>query len=775
MSAYSRSIACVLMTDVDHRAPVGAGIVLDKRRILTCAHVVNVALGRDSRVEEHPGEVFLKVTVPIPKQEGAPYQVTVTKWCPPRDSSTEGMPEDLAILALPEGECFPSSVQAARLLTMDLNDAHGRRVTLTGFPAAGPSDCLGGVTRGLNDEGRLQIDPERPDRMVDLGFSGAGVWDEQHGGLIAMLVVRRLRRGEAVLAYGIPWSRVPEAFGLSLHLPYRVTLPSLPQHFIPREAFLAPLQSRVQAGCSVGVTALKGMGGLGKTVLATALVHDPAIAASFGAARYWITVGQDGNPVALLAQLYRAVTGEKTTFHTVEEGQQALWEKLPRPSLIVLDDLWWPVQAAAFEGVKEAATLLATTRQGTVVAKLGVEPHSLDVLDLDQSRALLAGWAGCGVDDLPECADAIVGECGYLPLALAVFGAAVSQPGIQWEDGLKALQKRDLADLCRPIPGYAGNEGVFGALDLSFGTLEEQEQKAFSRCAVFPEDRPIPETALAALWHDLPGMEPPAPRRRLCERLEAASLWGRDQDRHGRPAWRLHDLVLDYLHGRLADPAAAHGALVAGYGGSCPAEWAAWEEDDGYFLDELPRHLGAAGRGADQRALVLDFRWLARKLVARTPQALIGDLESCRDDPACTLLARTLRMSAHVLAVDPGQLAPQLVGRLGMTENDDLAALCQAARTAAPLPGVLMPVNPQPLLPPGPLVCTFTGHTGPVAGALVLPGGQEVLSWSADNTICLWSLASGQPKARYYCDFTPTCAVFDDTCSRAVIGDSGGA
>ena len=98
----------------------------------------------------------------------------------------------------------------------------------------------------------------------------------------------------------------------------------------------------------------------------------------------------------------------------------------------------------------------------------------------------------------------VIRECGGLPLALAAFGAAVRQSGLDWEKGLAALRRRKLNDLARPIEGYDGSEGVFGAIALSFEALSEADRAAFARCAIFPEDRPIPVTALAALLHDHP-------------------------------------------------------------------------------------------------------------------------------------------------------------------------------------------------------------------------------------------------------------------------------
>ncbi len=54
------SLVRILIDDQDHRRPVGAGFLVTPDHILTCAHVVNDALGRDRDITECPDtELFL--------------------------------------------------------------------------------------------------------------------------------------------------------------------------------------------------------------------------------------------------------------------------------------------------------------------------------------------------------------------------------------------------------------------------------------------------------------------------------------------------------------------------------------------------------------------------------------------------------------------------------------------------------------------------------------------------------------------------------------------
>ncbi len=752
MSAYSAAIVAVLRRD---GSTAGAGVVLDRHRVLTCAHVVNEALGRGLFDREVPRGESLVVSQLI-ADGTATYETAIVEdgWIAPQEDPSFGEPEDIAVLASRGGAGFASNVRAARLLDVDLQDEHDRKVWLTGFPGGGTSDRIPGLVRGINSQGRIQIDPLNHTRVVSEGFSGAGIWDERCGGIIGILVAKR-RRGVATIAYGLPLAVVARAVDLPLEVidPSRLpALPPLPRHFVSRDALLAPLRTCLLEGRPTAKgrgppLALLGMGGLGKTVLASALLQDPDVVAAFGPERYWIAVGQQRSPTSAQVELLRELTGKNVVVESLSDGRKQLSNALAdRPSLIIVDDLWTTDQAAAFEGIGGRALVVVTTRQSTVVQRLGAREVQMALLDQEQGRALLAGWSGLEMASLPDTADAVIAECGGLPLALATFGAAIAQSDMSWKEGLEALQDRDLGDLARPIEGYHGNEGVFGAISLSFSALSEGDQAAFARCAVLPEDWPIPPSALEALWYDLPGLGGNARAlRRLCQRLDGASLWRRETDSSGVQCFRLHDLVVDFLHAKLDRPAAAHKAIVEGYRNKCPQGWSSWQQDDGYFLEGLPRHLAEAGLADELCGLLFDLDWLRRKLTARHPLALVNDTALCPKEADVRRLGRALQLSAHVIGHDVSQLEAQLLGRLDRGDGPQIAVLLEAARRDLS-PGVLVPRGGRHLVPPGPLLRILEGHRGVMNGACVLPDGR-ILSWARENNLLLWDLEAGTSRS----------------------------
>ena len=71
------------------------------------------------------------------------------------------------------------------------------------------------------------------------------------------------------------------------------------------------------------------MGGLGKTTVAIALLHDPDIAAEFYAERYWIKVGRERTPTSAQADLLHDVTGKYEPIDHVDGGRKRLQEVSP--------------------------------------------------------------------------------------------------------------------------------------------------------------------------------------------------------------------------------------------------------------------------------------------------------------------------------------------------------------------------------------------------------------------------------------------------------------
>src|SRR5439155_26113164 len=161
--------------------------------------------------------------------------------------------------------------------------------------------------------------------------------------------------------------------------------------------------------------------------------------------------------------------------------------------LLVLDDVWDPAHAEAFDVLGPRCRAVITTRDAALITSLGGTPHQVQLLTEAEALALLAQWAECPEDALPPVARDVMAECGRLPLALSICGA-MRRDGTSWSDMLAALREADLEFLDHPH----GN--ILKSIKVSIDALAPDQARRFAELAVFPPDETVPEAAVATLW-----------------------------------------------------------------------------------------------------------------------------------------------------------------------------------------------------------------------------------------------------------------------------------
>jgi transcriptional regulator with XRE-family HTH domain len=295
---------------------------------------------------------------------------------------------------------------------------------------------------------------------------------------------------------------------------FRCDAPPLPPHFVPRPEVSQALKEQLLAddplhpGVLV-VSAIHGMGGVGKSTLAAALAHDAEIEQRFPDGILWITLYQQLNPLAALSTWIQAL-GDYTFRPINVEAASAHLRTLLRDktSLLVVDDAWDVAQARAFLVGGSRCKVLFTTREALIAKAIGASLYTLDVMTPAQSLELLETRLGrnlVGVEK--EQATTLSSVVGFLPLALELAAAQVAD-GFSWGELLVDLQAEiaRLEDLEVVGASDVVDErehkrlSLLGSFQLSLKHLPSDKYHAFVWIGVLPEGVYLTPMMMATLW-----------------------------------------------------------------------------------------------------------------------------------------------------------------------------------------------------------------------------------------------------------------------------------
>jgi tetratricopeptide (TPR) repeat protein len=341
-------------------------------------------------------------------------------------------------------------------------------------------------------------------------------------------------------------------------------LPSSPGDFTGREEELAALCRAIEQG-GVTISGLRGMGGIGKTVLALKLAGQ--ITPRYPDAQIYLDLKGTGptplTPEEAMAHVVRAYhpterlpeseAGLCGLYRSVLHGQRAL---------LLMDNA---AGAAQVEPLipPSSCVLLVTSRQRFTLP--GMRAINLDTLPPPDARKLLLRIAG----RIGDCADEMARLCGYLPLALRLAGSALArQEDLRPAEYLRRLEDRQ-----------ARLGLVEASLSLSYDLLGEGLQRQWALLAVFPGT--FEREGAAAVW----GLEADRAQDGLSELLCYSLVeWDPEAERY-----RLHDLARLFAESRLgeADRASGRERHAVYYQTVCRAANALYERGGEWLLRGL--------------------------------------------------------------------------------------------------------------------------------------------------------------------------------------------
>jgi len=243
------------------------------------------------------------------------------------------------------------------------------------------------------------------------------------------------------------------------------------------------------------------------------------------------------------------------------------------------------------------------------------------------------------------------------------------------------------------------------AIGVSVDALEPVERDRYLDLAVFPDGALIPESVIEKLWAPMAA----ADIREFIDHCVDRSL-----ARRMNGGLRLHDLQRDYTVSQRSPLEPLHRKLVESLRTDAPSGWSTFGDQtlshptlgDQYVFERLPWHLQQAHLSQELDSLLYDPSWLQRKLIATDPSAVIADFSLV---PSCALaskVAATIRLSTHALIRNPAELAAQLLGRISLERDTDVARFRTKLTRAVPASS-LAPLSPTLTAVSGPLLRTI--------------------------------------------------------------------
>jgi NB-ARC domain/Caspase domain len=415
-------------------------------------------------------------------------------------------------------------------------------------------------------------------------------------------------------------------------------MPPLPRHFVARPEYSEELtrlllQEEKSLPGTLVVSAIYGLGGIGKSVLAAALAHDTRVQQRFEDGILWVTLGQEPDIQKILGDWIQKLRDFDYKPTTIEAASAHLRTLLHgKRMLLVVDDVWQANHLEPFRVGGQECRVLVTTREAFIS---DAEHYDLDVMSETQSVALLEG---CIKRTLVkgERADAVsfAKAVGFLPLALELAAVQVGE-GFAWKELLEEFKqeitKLELLDSPEALPGLSDEQlrkhSLRACFNLSLRRLSPELLQQFAWLGVLPEDVEIASKMAETLW----GVSPFQAKKVLQALKNKAFLTPGPVSASQQPTYRLHDLMHDTARWLITQP---QDSELSGWGLTLPlahqllleryqekTKNGLWYtlEDDGYIRAYLTWHLEKAEC----------FSELHQLFQEKTPEGRNGWYEAC--------------------------------------------------------------------------------------------------------------------------------------------------
>ncbi|XP_073127672.1 putative late blight resistance protein homolog R1A-3 [Henckelia pumila] len=307
------------------------------------------------------------------------------------------------------------------------------------------------------------------------------------------------------------------------------------------------------------ILSIVGMGGIGKTTLATHAYNDPYVVNHFDI-RAWATVSQSYSIRDILLGMLDSMKILTKEMLEASDAQLKLFMYKylkDRRYLIIVDDIWdtkaWDSLKMMFPDDNKRSRIMLTTQIAHVAeyaSPSGTSPLQINPLKDEQSWMLLRAKV-FGDEPYPlnlqEIGKTIARDCGGLPLSIVVIGGVLSK-----------VEKTQVAwqSVAENVTSFVFSSGdqCSGVLRLSYNYLPQYLKACFLYMGVFPKSYEIGVSKLTKMWvaegflSPDEGRSPEDVAERCVEDLLDRNLIliSKNNFKGKIKAFRIHDLLLDF-------------------------------------------------------------------------------------------------------------------------------------------------------------------------------------------------------------------------------------
>ncbi|GAB1420374.1 hypothetical protein MASR2M15_04700 [Anaerolineales bacterium] len=340
------------------------------------------------------------------------------------------------------------------------------------------------------------------------------------------------------------------------------TAPKPPDHFTGREAELQELRQRLTADEVVAITAVRAMGGMGKTTLAQALCHQPD--QPFDAV-LWASIGEDPQVTNILLEWARYAVDDYTLKPDARPEEIAGWVRAQLTQLmtksegcgpnwlVVFDDVWnkqscYDTLALLQTALPPNTHTLITTRQADTASYLHAKSIELYELNNDDALSLMKKLSDnrhLSDKHLKRAIQLIKGHPLTLEIAIASLNKAEDSTEIKsilddYERGIHEASPFDALNLGAETPRSLNV--VFGR---SYHNLAPEDQAHFRALGILAPSAIWNRSLAGALWE----IEDEKERVQAHKTLRLAAFIQQDETaehEYGGLYYRQHPLLRSY-------------------------------------------------------------------------------------------------------------------------------------------------------------------------------------------------------------------------------------